>query len=695
MKDRHLSLSAQILVLCICLVMLVTLAISIIFVINLDNISKESLKKEAEISMHYLNADLLGNLSAYVNLVESGAAVINTLINTVPFEAMESVLEELSSPVPDAFDMYYGSAISRHAPEGIYIDSTGWEPDYEWDPPNRYWHQAAMANPGVTMIIDPYIDADTGSLVITVSRTASDANGRITGVIAVDVFLDKLSEIVLRERITEDSSTVLIDAEGLYIVHPDPSYMTEKNMFDEMPEIDKRVILNGQVNVLFEGNSYIASSPVHGTDWILVSMGSLKALQEETRRLLLFVVIVALIIAGFAALVALFLSHSLTKPFKQLAQNFGMISRGDLTASTPDYSSREASSLSKGFNNLADGISSMVRNIKDSSRNIKQVAEDLSISITETNETIAMVREGVDSIRTDVGRENKSIATSEAAVNRVMQEIEKLNDKIREQSSQISSSSSATEEMVANIQSIESTIVTVNTNVNELVKSSMEEKKRLSAASEAAKMVESESMALAEMNTVIANVATQTNLLSMNAAIEAAHAGEAGKGFAVVAQEIRKLAETTAQQSRNSEEALSSIQKQIREIASSSIHVEQSFGDMIRIIGGIEQLSENLKNAAEEQGEGSRQLLDSISALNTITSEVETGASSMQASAGDAVSACRELTDISRNVADTVNKCSQGVSSLSEDSKSVVFAAENTKVGVGALEKSVDHFKVR
>jgi len=698
MKKRRKSLSVQILTLCLFLVMTVAVAVSTIFLVKIDNILISNLKNESKITMQYLNADLQKALTPFYDMLQSGSVAINAIPS---HEINDAIFAQIKDKDPNVLDMYYGSVTSMYAPGGYWVCGSHWYPDtdpewdYSWDPPKRPWHETAMANPDNIVLVDPYVDSETKKLVITISQTVRNDRGTITGVIAVDVTLDIFSDIVTKRKITDDGSTVLIESTGLYVIHPDKSYVLEKNLFDDMPLLDKKTVLSSATTVEFQGDTYISSAPVAGTEWYLVSTGLLKTLDKEVREVVVFVLFVVAGIAAASVVIALILSHRLTRPFKQLAASFDVISKGDLTVTTPDYTSKEASFLSNGFNHFSVGISSMVKEIKDSSGNIRKVAEDLSVSIDEANKAAAMVEEGVSSIKSDVDRENESIAMNEFSISKVMQEIEKLYEKIREQSAQISGSSSAIEEMVANIRSIEDSIMTVNVHIGELVKSSLEEKKRIAEASASTKLVEQQSQALAEMNEVISNVATTTNLLSMNAAIEAAHAGEAGKGFAVVAQEIRKLSETTAQQVRGSEEALASIRKLIRKIAQSSTHVEQSFDSMIEIIGKIEHLSAALKAASEEQSIGSGQLLDSIAIIKTITGDVESGASSMHVSAKDVVSVCHNLTVLSRSVADTVDKCKQGVALLNEDSKSVVFAAENTKVGVEALEKSVNHFKTR
>ena len=221
--------------------------------------------------------------------------------------------------------------------------------------------------------------------------------------------------------------------------------------------------------------------------------------------------------------------------------------------------------------------------------------------------------------------------------------LEQLNEHVEKQTASVAASSSATEEMIANIRSVTDTLSKNARNVKDLQDASEAGHSSLNQVVADIQGIARESESLLEINSVMQNIASQTNLLSMNAAIEAAHAGDAGRGFAVVADEIRKLAESSSKQSKTIGGVLKSIKGSIDGITKSTGVVLDKFdaiGDGVRTVSEQE---DSILNSMEEQGEGSKQILQSVGTVNELTHQVRESARRMVETTKEAMHKTNDL----------------------------------------------------
>jgi methyl-accepting chemotaxis protein len=248
--------------------------------------------------------------------------------------------------------------------------------------------------------------------------------------------------------------------------------------------------------------------------------------------------------------------------------------------------------------------------------------------------------------------------------------------------------------MLANIQSVTQTLVRNAENVNELTAASEVGRHGLQEVSEDIKEIASESEGLLEINSVMQNIASQTNLLSMNAAIEAAHAGESGRGFAVVADEIRKLAVNSSQQSKIISEVLKKIKNSIDKITKSTNTVLEKFEAIDTGVRTVSDQEANIRNAMEEQGVGSQQILEAVGRLNELTQKVKTGSVEMLTGSKEVIKESNNLEMLTQEISNGMGEMAIGAELINESVNRVSEISATNKKHIDTLVAEVSKFKV-
>jgi methyl-accepting chemotaxis protein len=422
---------------------------------------------------------------------------------------------------------------------------------------------------------------------------------------AAACFLDNLSDIVTRTKITADGETVLIDGAGRYIINKDAKAVLTKNIFDDWkmifaahPDL-KTALIGGKEETTILDGRYICSAPVAGTPWHVVSSGSTESLTRPARRSVLIVSVIALALALLTALAALVLTRRITTPFTTLAHIFTVIARGDLTASSPDFSSKEASSLAAGFNQLVGSLRGLIRGVQGEAGKLACIGDNLTRAMNQTADSVKEITANIANIQTTKEQVVGQVArfTETGAATQTI--TDKLSQSIVRQNESVASVSAAIEQVLANIESVTKTLVKNSANVKNLSEASGVGQTGLREVAANIQEIAKESAGLMEINAVMENIASQTNLLSMNAAIEAAHAGEAGKGFAVVADEIRKLAENSGEQSKTIGAVLKKIKENIDKISGATANVLDKFQAIASGVDTVFKQEQSIMSAME------------------------------------------------------------------------------------------------
>ena len=558
----------------------------------------------------------------------------------------------------------------------------------------------AMMNQGKDIFVGNVVLSKTsGQYVMPIARAAKDANGRTFGFFVGMLGINQIKNEVEGFQIGETGYFLLTDINGQIVAHRNPDYVLQQ--IEVIPEVAKLVYSgngkNSYAELTLDGANCVSFvAPVADTGYsigYIVSLAQVHTATTKTQKVVIIVgIIVALILSIFFFLA---LSRVLAR-LKKINKLIRDLSSGDadLTVRLNVRNADEIGELVIGVNMFLEKFHQIMTNIKQSEVELNEAGRVLAGEIENTTSTIAQMSGNIGLVNDQVSNQSSVVGNTTNSISEISKNIESLDSMIQGQSSTVVEASASIEEMIGNINSVDKSVIKM---VEEFTMLELDTKNGIeqnSSVNGLIQKISEQSVSMVDANTTIQSIAEQTNLLAMNAAIEAAHAGEAGKGFSVVADEIRKLAETSAEQSGKIGEELSKIQGGIEQVVNASSESEKSFQSVSTRINLTSELITQIRGAMEEQQSGSQQILEALQAMNDSTSKVRDAGNEMT-QGGDSIKGdVTELRTSMDNISTAVSDINEGTRYVNESTQNLREISTKLRDAIKKISDDVDLFKV-
>lgn len=572
------------------------LLIPVIAVGSLSYLSaKDSIEEEilfsANESVEILNQLIDKTISEKISDANVFSSEIDALQYKQSHASILLKLQQYAKLHPDVLSIYIGMNDGDFTQEPRLNNA-------DYNPLNRDWYKEATALKGETLITNPYKDAGTGDMVVTVAKQIKDHSG----VLAIDIKLTDLQKVADSIQIGRNGYSSIFGENNLVISHPslEAGGELKESFLDEMYENT-----SGTYNYIFDNDDRILLYTTNElTNWKITGTIFAKEIDESASSILYhtILILVAAIIISF--IVFYFVMKAVIKPIKTLKESAVTISEGNLTESVTVTSNDEIGQLGQAFNDMQKSLRTLIQKIEQNAEEVASSAEELTANANQTSiatEKVAIsiqdVATSADSQTNSANKNAESLHELSTAILHIAEISSAVTDLSQHATLQADEGGQAVQNTKNQMQSIHLSVADSNAKIQTLHERSQQ---------------------ITTILDVITSIADQTNLLALNAAIEAARAGEHGKGFAVVADEVRKLAEQSQESAKQIFELIRGIQQEteqsvkimakVTEDVQSGLHISDEaitkFQVIMTSMNEITPKMEEVSSASEQMSAG-------------------------------------------------------------------------------------------
>ncbi|MBU5592465.1 chemotaxis protein [Clostridium sp. MSJ-4] len=620
---------------------------------NFNEVVSQSLSKIGQI----INESYRGNMSSVEYIAKSSdIKKINT--SEEAKKDLKANLDNFIETHKDTTSIYLGKEL-----DGSLISSLKEDLTLNYDARKRLWYQDAIKAGDNMAISKPYEDATTKEMVLTFSKAVKDDNGQLLGVLAADVKLSKITELVQAISIGKNGYATVIDESGRIIAHKDKA-VTGKGK-DELPWIEKVMSFEDLAPspIEVDGKNFIGFKT---TDKASGSVIVAFIQQSEITSLVFYEMILPIIIFGASIILiilfATWFSSRMEKPMKEVVSILDKVKGGDFTekAEVKDYYNFETKSMVIAMNSVIDDMNDLLKGVKETTTKVKESSETLFIITKESTNVGEEVARAVGEIAEGA---TKQAAELNKSVN--------ISGDLGEEVSQSLKNASA---MLEGSKVVKKASEEGQKAIIDLKNAYMEnEKASLEVSSKVDKVAESSNQ-ISTITDSIKAITEQTNLLALNASIEAARAGEAGRGFAVVAEEVRTLAEESGKFAEEISKVVNTIKEDVNQLyekteftkelnnkTGQSVQITtEKFDYIVDKVNELENYVKYVDESLHSINSSKDIVVGKISEVAIVSEETAATTEEVSASSEEQSSGLQEIA----NEADTLNNYSERLSEL-------------------------------